>query len=544
MITVNGVDLRDLGFVASGRPQLPRLGGERTHVQTIPGRYGGVRMGGQVGDDTLSVTGHISAPDHATLLQRLDLLAGVLQGRSVIRLSDYPDREWVGYLQQGPSRASAIGPAWITRAENIVLQWTIPDPTARGQVEISQVPGALALGTAPSPLRVEVQNGGVAPISRVVVEALPNEIRNADLEDSVPGYAPHWDPSPSRNLLWPTAAMEHVITSGTVIELLGGGVGTPLSVLALAPGRDVSGGVEIECDPGTTAEWGVIWYDGVGVEVTRRTAQSADTAWTRSERGALAIPAGAVSMRYYLRRASGTGAARFRLASLNAGSTVLAYAAPSHVVYDPARAYSGSRYALLTQVAGSTRSAYQRVGAAGGAIRRWPVRPGDRIEFGGRVYREAGDGYGVIVVTPYDAADVAGTLQPSTRVEVAAWTPSHGTYTVPASGVASIGIRCYLRAETATTRARFDDVYLRILRQGESQRILEWNGSVAPGDLWECDAELFRVLNGGANAIDGLTAASEFPVAEPGEGGYGYVLVTITGGGGHTSTVRYRRRWL
>lgn len=409
MITVNGVDLRDLGFVASGRPQLPRLGGERTHIQQIPGRYGGVRMGGQVGDDTLSVTGHISAPDHATLLERIDLLTRVLQGRSVIRLSDYPDREWIGYLQQGPSRAAAIGPAWITRAENVVLSWTVPDPTARSQAEIAQVPGALALGTAPSPLRVEVQNGGVAPITRVVVEAFPDLLRN-------PGFE----------------------------------------------------------------EGGAYWTQDTGIS--------------------------------YLS--------------------------------DPAGAHSGAGYLEVFQPSGQHLTD-QLVQSTGGGIRYFSVSPGDRVEYGLWGQRVSGDG-GVrarLEVVDENLANPNFVHSPS--ITVPEWTLSASAYTVPA-GKAAIRFSCNISSGNTTgTTARFDDVYLRILRQGEPQRILEWNGSIAPGALWECDAELLQVLNDGANAIDGLTPASEFPVAEPDPlSGYGHVLVTIEGGGGHTSTVRYRRRWL
>lgn len=412
MITVNGVNLRDFGFVASGRPQLPRLGGERTHVQQIPGRLGGVRMGGIVEGDTITVQGYVDAPDHATLLERLDLLAGVLQGRSVIRLSDYPDREWIGHLQQGPSRASAIGPAWITRAENVVLQWSLPDPTAHGSGEIVQVPGALALGTAPSPLRIEVQNGGVAPITRVVVEAFPQELLNGDFESDPPGA----------------------------------------------------------------------W-------------------WTAADDG-ISYP-------------SFAGNAR-----------------------------SGERYARLEQVAGQTRATFQ-VERDTGAVRRTPVRPGDVCDYGGWARMAGGDGYARTRLTSYDADRATITTVNAPSVRATAWTLSAGSYIVP-PGAAYVGVRCELGADgSATSVARFDDAHLHIRRRGEPQRILQWDGAIAPGAAWECDAELFRVLNGGANAIDGLTADSEFPVAEPGrESGYGYVQVTITGGGGHTSTVRYRRRWL
>lgn len=409
MVTVNGIDLRDLGFVARSRT-LPRLGGERTTVQQIPGRYGGVRMGGAVHDDTLSVEGTISAPDHAMLLQRIDQLSRVLQGRSVIRLSDMPDREWVGYLQQGPSRASAIGPAWITRAEGVVLQWAIPDPTGRGQTEISQVPGALLLGTAPSPLRVEVQNGGTAPITRITVEALSSLLRNPDFE---------------------------------------------------------AGGA-----------W---WQAGAG-----RTYRT-----------------------------------------------------------DPALAHGGTGFLeMVVAASGATLTAAHIDAAAGGSTRFYPVAPGDVVDWGGWARRSVGNGETRFRLLFADADRSYQSLNQTASVaQNAVWTHLAGRVTVP-EGVAYVYFQVATLTPTVATTARFDDVYLQIRKPNELQRLLEWNGSIAPGALWSCDADLFQILNDGANAIDGLTAASEFPVAAPGEGGYGHVLVTITGGGSHTSTVRYRRRWL
>lgn len=412
MITVNGVDLRTLGFVASGRPRLPRLGGEQTIVQRIPGRLGGVRVGGEVQDDTLAIDGWVSAPNHATLLERLDLLTRAVQGRCVIRLSDYPDREWVGYLQQGPSRAAAIGPAWATRTERATLQWVVPNPTGRAQAETVQAPGALLLGTAPSPLRIDVQNGGAAPITRVVVEAFPNELFNAGFEDG-----------------------------------------------------------------------GAYWSS-------------------------------ATASREYLD--------------------------------DPTLAYTGRGCAQITVTSGGGQDAIaQTDGQAGGGSNVFvPVTPGDLITFGVWTYRVSGTGFIRPRIWPYDANKQGlppGQINGPSRSETGEWVLSTMDWTVP-EGVALI--RYDLQVLNSPTVARFDDAYLHIRGPNDGRRVLEWHGSIAPGDLWTCDAELCQVTSGGANVIDGLTADSEFPVAEPGAGGYGYVLVTITGGGGHETTVRYRRRWL
>lgn len=170
MITVGGVDLTTLGFVPLPR-DLPRLGGERSVVVPVPGAVGGVHLGGRVEPGRIRVEGTVSATDHSALLARLDQLAAQLRGEQTIRFADVTDREWVGRLVQGPSAAGAIGPAWTTRAHAVTLEWTLPDPTARAQTETvgAGTPQALALGTAPSPLRITVTNGATADITQVVV---------------------------------------------------------------------------------------------------------------------------------------------------------------------------------------------------------------------------------------------------------------------------------------------------------------------------------------------------------------------------------------
>src|SRR5690606_22124227 len=48
-------------------------------------------------------------------------------------------------------------------------------------------------------------------------------------------------------------------------------------------------------------------------------------------------------------------------------------------------------------------------------------------------------------------------------------------------------------------------------------RRLQWDGTLAPPSAWRLDDESYSVTVDGANAIDGLTADSEFPDADPAE---------------------------
>lgn len=434
MIRVNGVDLRDLGFVARSR-SLPRLGGERSIIQQIPGRIGGVRMGGELHDDTLTVEGYISAPSHSMLLDRIERLSALLRGRCVIQFTDYLDvegleitghsydgpdmlfhlasgREWVGYLQQGPSRTTPIGPAWVTRYENVTLQWVLPDPTARARTETVQRPGALLLGTAPSPLRIEVANGETAKITKIVVEVLRNNLHNPGFEDL-----------------------------------------------------------------------GAYWSS-------------------------------ATASREYLD--------------------------------DPALAYTGRGCAQITVTSGGGQDAIAQTDnpAGGGPNAFVSVTPGDLITFGVWTYRVSGTGFIRPRIWPYDANKQGlppWQINGPSRSETGVWVLSTMDWTVP-EGVAFI--RYDLQVLNGPTVGRFDNAFLAIRRPGQPRRILEWHGELGVGETWVCDAETGEVSIDGANAIDGLTAASELPIAAPGPGGYDYVLVTVTGGGGHETTVQYRRRWL
>ena len=170
MIAVNGVDLGTLGFVAQTR-RLSRLAGQASALLEVPGVIGGIVAGGSVGPGRLTVEGVLSAPDRATLIARLDELAAAVRGECVIALSDLPDREWHGVLQRVDAPVSDVAPQWTSRAARVTLDWLLPDPTAvaRAETVLAGPTALLTLGTAPSPIAVDVQASAGGPITRIVV---------------------------------------------------------------------------------------------------------------------------------------------------------------------------------------------------------------------------------------------------------------------------------------------------------------------------------------------------------------------------------------
>jgi phage-related protein len=173
MISVNGIDLGALGFVAQTR-RLPRLAGQASTVVDVPGAIGSLVVGGAAGAGRMTVDGTIVAPDRQTLLSRIDELSAALQGTGIIRLSDYPGREWHGIFQRVSAPVEELAPQWTSRAARATLEWLLPDPTAVATVEtiLAGPTALLKLGTAPSPIAVDVQATYGGPISKIVVEVL------------------------------------------------------------------------------------------------------------------------------------------------------------------------------------------------------------------------------------------------------------------------------------------------------------------------------------------------------------------------------------
>lgn len=217
MIAVNGVDLSTLGVVARRR-RLPRLGGEQTAVVPIPGTTGGVRAGALVQPDTLVVDGALRGDGHAELLTNLDALAALLQGEQVLRLADIVDREWHGYLQQGPGSADPYDPQWVARGAALHLEWGLPDPGAIAQAPTGAAGTGAALdvtldvGTAPSPVCVQVTNAGIAPITRVLITTY---------RGNTPVDVLQWDGSVSTGKIWTLSDQSWDVTNDGAGALAG-----------------------------------------------------------------------------------------------------------------------------------------------------------------------------------------------------------------------------------------------------------------------------------------------------------------------------------
>lgn len=76
---------------------------------------------------------------------------------------------------------------------------------------------------------------------------------------------------------------------------------------------------------------------------------------------------------------------------------------------------------------------------------------------------------------------------------------------------------------------------------GAVVHLLQWDGSIPVGQTLVVDASTFSVSLNGANAVGGLSANSEFPIADPAE--VDALTVAQTGGSGVTRDIRYRKRW-
>lgn len=171
---INGVDLAAYGFTYQRR-RLPGFAGERTATAPLPGAYGSTRTGGSPGPATLSVEWTVVATDrtHATLVANLRAIEALLRDGVAIRFADRADCEWHGYLQtsQWPDE---IGPAEVADGAQGSFEFQCPDPLAAAQTE-TVLPGSdvtLSNGTAPAPLRIDVQNVGATAMTQIVVTVM------------------------------------------------------------------------------------------------------------------------------------------------------------------------------------------------------------------------------------------------------------------------------------------------------------------------------------------------------------------------------------
>lgn len=171
-MNINGTDLQTaVGFRENGAAnrQIPRIHGEATRAVAIPGAIGALRTGATLGAKSMIVPGWIKATDHAALIAAIDDLATYLEGELVIQLDDYSDREWVGRLQD-MSNIEEIGPAEVADSATMLLEFLLPNPTARARTDTSlSGSGALTLGNMPSPLIVTITNGATGAITEATI---------------------------------------------------------------------------------------------------------------------------------------------------------------------------------------------------------------------------------------------------------------------------------------------------------------------------------------------------------------------------------------
>lgn len=169
MLVVNGTALSDHGFTGTIR-EVPRLGGERTALVTPPGSLSATRLGATYESGRMSVDGWVKGTSHADLLAKLDAIAALLNNPAgvILGLTDITDREWVGRLQPG-GRAGELGPQQASKHARLSLEFALLGPARAPADTVMAASGALVLGTAPSPLRIEVTNAPNAPITRVIV---------------------------------------------------------------------------------------------------------------------------------------------------------------------------------------------------------------------------------------------------------------------------------------------------------------------------------------------------------------------------------------
>lgn len=164
---INGTHLSTVGFFPARGRDIPRLGGERTTTAALPGRAA-IRTGAAIQPQSLIINGFLRGATHAQLLERVDALATLLQGEVRIQPDDYLAREWVGRLQQA-SGIEEIGADEITTEAEVRLDFLLADPAATDIAETVAGPGALVLGSAPSPLRVTITNGGTNTLTAAIV---------------------------------------------------------------------------------------------------------------------------------------------------------------------------------------------------------------------------------------------------------------------------------------------------------------------------------------------------------------------------------------
>lgn len=234
MITVNGVDLRTIGFTARRR-RVAALGGERTATAGVAGGIGHVVIGAGVDDARLVVEGHVADDDHAAMLARIDQIAAATRGECVIHFGDLPDREYHGILQQTANPFTALDPQWRSRAGSLTLTWLLPDPLAVAREwTIGDADAPLELGSAPSPIAVDV--AASEAVTQITVEVMRGAAVLRSLE---------WSGELAPGDTWSVSDEAHEVTVGGVNAIDGL---TPASVFPYADPAERADRVRVTAD--------------------------------------------------------------------------------------------------------------------------------------------------------------------------------------------------------------------------------------------------------------------------------------------------------
>lgn len=290
---------------------------------------------------------------------------------------------------------------------------------------------------------------------------------NGDFE----GGGDFWGVPLSTSWLGPGAGAEVAITdAGAEVVAVDIFPHTPLSDFGIVPGQTVSAECDMISEAGGDARLAFAWRDSTGANITNvNSGAYTSPVWSRRGVPATQVPANAATIRLYY-RATGPGRVRFRNATFGPGAAAPPYHAAA-VRHDPARAHGGGRYLEVYAAPGAAGRIDQRETADGASRCYYRVEPGDVATFGGWAQRVSGNGSvrPEIVLVDANLANPIFVATPTTAG--AAWTHTERAHTIPA-GVAYLYFSDVVPAagNTIGTTARFDDVYLRILRAGVTVR--------------------------------------------------------------------------
>lgn len=169
--TVNGVDLRTLGFVLTGAQGLPS-GRTRDYVlASIAGRPGPSRSGrrGRPRERRVILQGYILGATREEAEDRRDAILWHLDGddEKAIVFPHRPTRKLMAVLET--PEVNTIAPAFTQRGLQVAIGLLASDPrlfeTSTESVDLSGAAAALELGNAPIDLTITLANPGGSPVA-------------------------------------------------------------------------------------------------------------------------------------------------------------------------------------------------------------------------------------------------------------------------------------------------------------------------------------------------------------------------------------------